>query len=82
MPELPEVEQVRVSLLPHIKGKTILTGEGIAASPYKRQNNFKNRSPAAPYDTPSGCAGFYYGRGRADDYRCAAQRKIPDIAVG
>ena len=27
MPELPEVEQVRVSLLPHIKGKTILKTE-------------------------------------------------------
>ncbi|MBO5993821.1 MAG: bifunctional DNA-formamidopyrimidine glycosylase/DNA-(apurinic or apyrimidinic site) lyase [Acidaminococcaceae bacterium] len=27
MPELPEVEQVRISLLPHIKGKTILKAE-------------------------------------------------------
>ena len=27
MPELPEVEQVRVSLLPHIKGRTILKTE-------------------------------------------------------
>ena len=27
MPELPEVEQVRVSLLPHIKGKTIIKTE-------------------------------------------------------
>ena len=27
MPELPEVEQVRISLLPHIKGKIILKTE-------------------------------------------------------
>ena len=27
MPELPEVEQVRLSLLPHIKGKTIVSAE-------------------------------------------------------
>ena len=33
MPELPEVEQVRLSLLPHVKGKTVCKADSRKVCP-------------------------------------------------